>query len=244
MVRDRVALAGCPVVSQKSHRPLTVQVHALFESTQRGEHRRDLSAPMQHLCRLISALQEQEHPRVLDEQEGLRVCIAQVRSPRVLVDQFLDRKTLGRVAAGDHDTSAPARSAPARAASTPRSSDSDARCSASRLTSSATRELSACPSGNSPLITSAPPISRTFRVVSCAQTAPKSPEDAPITATGLPRRQHSGNGRDAQSSAFFNTPGVEPLNSGVAIRTPSARAIASRNLATGGSAGSRSRSKS
>jgi hypothetical protein len=32
-----------------------------------------------------------------------------------------------------------------------------------------------------------------------AQTAPKRPVEAPITATGLPRRAFSGNGRDAQS---------------------------------------------
>jgi hypothetical protein len=42
----------------------------------------------------------------------------------------------------------------------------------------------------------------------------------------LPRNEFSGNGRDAQSSAFFSTPGIEPLYSGVAIRTPSAQEIA------------------
>src|SRR5258708_40106747 len=60
VVRNRVALARRPVVSQKPHGPLTVHVHSLLESPQRGEHRRDLSAPVEHLRRLIIALEEQE----------------------------------------------------------------------------------------------------------------------------------------------------------------------------------------
>ena len=84
----------------------------------------------------------------------------------------------------------------------------------------------------------------TLRTSACAQTAPNRPVEAPTTATGLPRRALSGNGREAQSSAFFSTPGIDPLNSGVEMSTPSASAIASRRRATGSGAGSTSRSAS
>ena len=49
-----------------------------------------------------------------------------------------------------------------------------------------------------------------------------------MTAAGLSRSALSGNGRDAQSSAFFSTPGIDALYSGVAIRTASAASMASR----------------
>ena len=45
---------------------------------------------------------------------------------------------------------------------------------------------------------------------------------APITATGFLRIGDSAIGRETQSSAFFNAPGIEPLYSGVAMRIPSA----------------------
>jgi hypothetical protein len=61
----------------------------------------------------------------------------------------------------------------------------------------------------------------TFRSSAWAQTAPNKPVLAPTTATGLPLNWLSGNGRDAQSSAFLSAPGTEWLYSGVAIRTPS-----------------------
>lgn len=80
--------------------------------------------------------------------------------------------------------------------------------------------------------TSAPVVFSTLRRSDCAQTAANGPVLAPITATGLPRRELLGNGRDAQSSAFFNAPGIDPLYSGVAIRIASASAIARRNDAT------------
>jgi hypothetical protein len=54
----------------------------------------------------------------------------------------------------------------------------------------------------------------------------------------------SGNGREAQSSAFLSAPGIDPLNSGVAMMTPSASAIVCRSRATGSSSGSVSRSAS
>jgi hypothetical protein len=55
---------------------------------------------------------------------------------------------------------------------------------------------------------------------------------APITATGLLRIGAVALGRDAQSIAFFRTPGIDELYSGVANRTASAPAIASRSSAT------------
>jgi hypothetical protein len=71
-----------------------------------------------------------------------------------------------------------------------------------------------------------------LRSCACAQTAPKIPVLAPITATGLLRQALSGNGRDAQSTAFLRAPGIEPLYSGVAIRIASAAAIARRSRST------------
>jgi hypothetical protein len=73
-----------------------------------------------------------------------------------------------------------------------------------------------------------------LRRSACAQRAPNRPVLAPMTATGLRRRQLSGKGRDAQSRAFLSAPGIEPLYSGVAIRTAWARAISSRNSVTAG----------
>src|SRR3989442_1388452 len=93
-------------------------------------------------------------------------------------------------------------------------------------------------------MTSAPITPSTLRVSACAHTAPKRPVEAPITAMGLPRSELSGKGREAQSSAFLSTPGIDPLYSGVAITSPSAPAIASRSLATAGCAGSTSWSES
>jgi hypothetical protein len=55
---------------------------------------------------------------------------------------------------------------------------------------------------------------------------------APITATGLLRIGFVAIGRETQSNAFFNCPGIELLYSGVAIRTASARAIVSRSATT------------
>ena len=81
-----------------------------------------------------------------------------------------------------------------------------------------------------------------LRSSACAQIAPKIPVLAPITATGLSRKALSGNGRDAQSTAFLRPPGIEPLYSGVAIRTASAAAIVRRSRST--AAGGRSPSSS
>jgi len=64
----------------------------------------------------------------------------------------------------------------------------------------------------------------------------------PITATGLLRKTFVATGREAQSSAFLSAPGVEELYSGVAIRTASAAATASRSDATAAGAGSMSSS--
>ena len=73
-----------------------------------------------------------------------------------------------------------------------------------------------------------------MRVSACAQTAPNSPVLAPSTAAGLPTSGDAPAGRETQSNAFFSCPGIEPLYSGVAIRTASAPAIAPRSRATAG----------
>src|SRR3954468_3882476 len=88
--------------------------------------------------------------------------------------------------------------------------------------------MSAMPTGSSESSTCAPVALSTLRTSACAHTAPNSPVLAPTTAAGLSRRTLSGNGRDAQSSAFLSAPGSEALYSGVAIRSASASEIASR----------------
>ena len=83
-----------------------------------------------------------------------------------------------------------------------------------------------------------------MRSSACAQTAPKRPVVAPITAAGLPCSGVEVRGREAQSIAFLSTPGTDELYSGVANSSPSAAAIAARSSATGAGAGSRSSSSS
>ena len=56
-------------------------------------------------------------------------------------------------------------------------------------------------------ITRAPAIPKDLRVSSCAQTPPYWPKDPPITASGLPFRAPSPNGRESQSIAFLRTAG-------------------------------------
>jgi hypothetical protein len=87
-------------------------------------------------------------------------------------------------------------------------------------------------------------VERTLRVSAWAQTAPNMPLEAPTTAAGLPRRGLVACGREAQSRAFLRTPGMEALYSGVATRTASAPAIASRSAVTGAGAISTSSSAS
>ena len=83
-----------------------------------------------------------------------------------------------------------------------------------------------------------------MRVSAWAQTAPNIPVEAPIAAAGLPLRALWPAGREAQSSAFFSTPGIEWLYSGVATRTASAPRIASRSSRTAAGVPSSSRSAS
>lgn len=63
---------------------------------------------------------------------------------------------------------------------------------------------------------------------------PKPPGEAPITATGRPpnTRPMSLAGREAQSMAFLNTPGMPLLYSGVTSSSPSAPVIAALNAVT------------
>jgi hypothetical protein len=58
---------------------------------------------------------------------------------------------------------------------------------------------------------------------------PIFPGEVPIIADGLRANEFSPQGRLAQSIAFFNTPGIERLYSGVTKRTASTAAIASFN---------------
>jgi hypothetical protein len=51
------------------------------------------------------------------------------------------------------------------------------------------------------------------------------PTEAPITAAGMWSKEFCPHGRDAQSIAFFNAPGIERLYSGVTKRIASTAAI-------------------
>ena len=73
-----------------------------------------------------------------------------------------------------------------------------------------------------------------MRSSACAHTAPNMPVLAPITATGLLRSGLIAGGREAQSTAFLSTPGIDELYSGVANSRASAPAIASLKRATAG----------
>ena len=53
-----------------------------------------------------------------------------------------------------------------------------------------------------------------------------------MTANGLPFSAPLPNGRDSQSIAFFSTPGMLPLYSGVTTSAASASAAASRSATT------------
>ena len=53
-----------------------------------------------------------------------------------------------------------------------------------------------------------------------------------MTATGFSASDEAPRGREAQSIAFLSTPGIEPLYSGVATTSPSARSTASRKATT------------
>src|SRR5215210_781110 len=129
---------------------------------------------------------------------------------------------------------------PAMSAST--SATSWSRISSSTSSPSSSKRDGACPTGTSASTTRAPIAASTFRSSAWAQTAPNAPVDAPHTATGRKRSGFVISGREAQSSAFFRTPGIEELYSGVAIRTPSAAESASRSLATALGGGSTSSS--
>ncbi len=89
-----------------------------------------------------------------------------------------------------------------------------------------------CRAASSASTTRAPAAPSTLRSSACAQTAPNIVTLAPSTTTGLFLSAASARGREAQSTAFLITPGIEPLYSGVAISRPSAPAISSRSRAT------------
>ena len=83
-------------------------------------------------------------------------------------------------------------------------------------------------------IVRAPRAPRTLRVSSAAQTPPNIPVLDDITAAGLFRTGDSTSGRDAQSSAFLRTPGIDELYSGVEISTASASSSAALKSLDGG----------
>jgi hypothetical protein len=70
----------------------------------------------------------------------------------------------------------------------------------------------------------------------CASEVPPCPGVMPITATGLPPNTFwiSSDGLESQSIAFFRTPGMELLYSGVTIKRPSAATILFFNSWTAG----------
>ena len=72
-----------------------------------------------------------------------------------------------------------------------------------------------------------------MRVSAAAQTPPNIPVLDESTAAGLFSTGDSASGREAQSSAFLSTPGIDELYSGVAINTASASASASLKRRTG-----------
>ena len=74
--------------------------------------------------------------------------------------------------------------------------------------------------------TRGPAIPNDLRVSSCAHTPPYWPSAAPMTASGLSLSAPLPNGRDNQSMAFFSTPGMLPLYSGVTTSAASASAAA------------------
>ena len=75
-------------------------------------------------------------------------------------------------------------------------------------------------------IVRAPRAPSTLRVSAAAQTPPNMPVLDESTAAGLFRTGDSASGRDAQSSAFLSTPGIDELYSGVEIRIASASSSA------------------
>ena len=122
---------------------------------------------------------------------------------------------------GGHPCCLAASTAAASASTTARSS---ARSSASTPFAS---RWSAFGTATVSSIVRAPRAPMTLRVSAAAQTPPNIPVLDESTATGLLRTGDSTSGREAQSSAFLSTPGIDELYSGVAIRIASAESSAS-----------------
>lgn len=74
----------------------------------------------------------------------------------------------------------------------------------------------------------------TPRRLCCATAVPICPIDAPITAAGMWSNEFCPHGREAQSIAFFNAPGMDRLYSGVTNRTASDAARASLSARASG----------
>src|SRR2546421_2762088 len=73
---------------------------------------------------------------------------------------------------------------------------------------------------------------RICRRCNCARAVPMAPVDAPMIAAGLPFQALPPWGREAQSIAFFNTPDMDQLYSGVTNRIAFASRIRLFNSVT------------
>src|SRR5580693_10615496 len=85
----------------------------------------------------------------------------------------------------------------------------------------------------SPPRTAAPRMPRICLRCCCPTAVPMAPGDVPVMATGLSRQTFSVTGLEPQSIAFLRTAGSDLLNSGMTMKTASARRISSVNLRTG-----------
>ena len=75
----------------------------------------------------------------------------------------------------------------------------------------------------------------TARRLCCPTAVPIWPMDAPSMPAGMWSKEFCPHGREAQSMAFFNAPGMDRLYSGVTNSTASTAAIASFSaVASGG----------
>ncbi len=72
----------------------------------------------------------------------------------------------------------------------------------------------------------------TLRIDDCMTAVPIAPVEAPMMPVGLRANELCPQGREPQSMAFFNAPGMERLHSGDTSSSPSAPSIALLNAVT------------
>src|SRR5918999_1043792 len=129
----------------------------------------DLLGELDLLEQVPDPLGRGEHPRGLRIRIQLREC------------EHADLHQAATAAAGSGRTATAATRAISTSASCPRTWSSASRPAWSNRTG-------ACPTARSRSTTRAPIVASTLRSSACDQTAPKAPELAPTTATGLFRR--------------------------------------------------------